>query len=72
MTRTLLLQLKRLAKKTGVEILKKTNISETQACYDAAAELVDEGCNVIFADSFGHEPYIIQAAVIFYAISCRY
>ena len=49
-------------KKAGVEILKKTNISETQACYDAAAELVDEGCNVIFADSFGHEPYIIQAA----------
>ena len=34
-------------KKAGVEILKKTNISETQACYDAAAELVDEGCNVI-------------------------
>ena len=49
-------------KKAGVEILKKTNISETQACYDAAAELVDEGCNVIFADSFGHEPYVIQAA----------
>ena len=47
-------------KKAGVEILKKTNISETQACYDAAAELVDEGCNVIFADSFGHEPYVIQ------------
>ncbi|MDY3895737.1 MAG: BMP family ABC transporter substrate-binding protein [Candidatus Fimenecus sp.] len=49
-------------KKAGVEILKKTNISETQACYDAAAELVDEGCNIIFADSFGHESYIIQAA----------
>ena len=51
-------------KKAGVEILKKTNISETQACYDAAAELVDEGCNVIFADSFGHEPYVIQAAAL--------
>ena len=49
-------------KKAGVEILKKTNISETQACYDAAAELVDEGCNVIFADSFGHEDFMIQAA----------
>lgn len=55
-------------KKAGVEILKKTNISETQACYDAAAELVDEGCNVIFADSFGHEPYIIQAAKKFPAV----
>ena len=55
-------------KKAGVEILKKTNISETQACYDAAAELVDEGCNVIFADSFGHESYIIQAAKKFPAV----
>ena len=26
------------------------------------AELVDEGCNIIFADSFGHEDYMIQAA----------
>lgn len=48
--------------KMGVEILKKTNINEDQACYDAAAELVDEGCDIVFADSFGHEDYMIQAA----------
>ena len=42
-------------KKMGVEILKKTNIPESNACYDAAADLVDKGCTVIFADSFGHE-----------------
>jgi len=46
----------------GVEFLTKVNIPESEACYDAAAELVDEGCNIIFADSFGHEPYMIQAA----------
>ena len=46
----------------GVEYIIKVNIPESEACYDAAAELVDEGCTYIFADSFGHEPYMIQAA----------
>jgi len=46
----------------GVEYLIKTNIPEGQECYEAAAELVDAGCNLVFADSFGHEPYMIQAA----------
>ena len=40
----------------------KTNIPEGQECYNAAAELVDAGCNVVFADSFGHEDFMIQAA----------
>ena len=40
----------------------KTNIGENNDCYDAACELVDEGCDIIFADSFGHEDYMIQAA----------
>ena len=42
--------------------LIKTNIPEDQQCYEAAAELVDAGCGIIFADSFGHEDYMIQAA----------
>lgn len=46
----------------GVTPVLKTNIPEGQECYDAAAELVDAGCDIIFADSFGHEPYMIQAA----------
>ena len=48
--------------KAGVEYLNKTNIPESGECYDAACELIDEGCNIIFADSFGHEPFILQAA----------
>jgi basic membrane protein A len=40
----------------------KTNVPEGQECYDTAAELADDGCNIIFADSFGHEDYMIQAA----------
>jgi len=46
----------------GVEYVVKVNIPESEACYDAAAELVDDGCTYIFADSFGHEPYMLQAA----------
>ena len=46
----------------GVEYVLRTNIPEGQECYNAAAELVDDGCNIIFADSFGHEDFLIQAA----------
>ena len=47
----------------GVELVIKSNIDESDACYEAACELIeDEGCNFIFADSFGHESYIYQAA----------
>ncbi|MDO4364947.1 MAG: BMP family ABC transporter substrate-binding protein [Clostridia bacterium] len=53
---------KEAAEACGVELVQKNNIEEGQAAYEAAAELVDEGCNLILADSFGHEEYIIQAA----------
>ena len=40
----------------------KTNVPEGQECYETAMDMVDKGCNIIFADSFGHEPYMIDAA----------
>lgn len=43
-------------------VLIKTNIPESNDCYEAACELVDEECDVIFADSFGHEQFMLQAA----------
>ena len=46
----------------GIEYIIKTNVPEGQECYDAAEELVDSGCGIIFADSFGHEDYLIEAA----------
>ena len=46
----------------GVEYAIKTNIPEGQECYDAACELADSGCDIVFADSFGHEDYVIEAA----------
>lgn len=51
-------------KKDGknVEIVFKKNIPESNKCYEAASELVDDGCTLIFADSFGHEDFMIDAA----------
>ena len=53
---------KEASEKLGVEYTIVTNVPEGQECYDKAAELADAGCNIIFADSFGHEDYMIQAA----------
>ena len=47
---------------TDDQIFMKTGIPEGEECYTTAKELVNAGCQVIFADSFGHEPYLIQAA----------
>ena len=53
---------KEACEKLGVEYIMKTGIDESEACYEAAADLADGGCNIVFADSFGHEDYMIQAA----------
>ena len=53
---------KEACEKLGVEYVLKTNVGESQDCYEAAAELADSGCTIVFADSFGHEDYMIQAA----------
>ena len=44
------------------QVIIKTNVPESNECYEAAAELADMGCNIVFADSFGHEDFIIKAA----------
>jgi basic membrane protein A len=46
----------------GAEAVFKKNIPEGQEAYDAACELADSGCDIVFADSFGHEDYLIEAA----------
>ena len=47
------------------QIIIKWNIPEDETCYDAAVDLADQGCNIVFANSFGHESYILQAAAEF-------
>lgn len=44
------------------QVILKRNIPESNDCYEAALDLVDDGCNIIFADSFGHESYMLEAA----------
>ena len=44
------------------QVIEKTNIPEDESCYDAAVDLADSGCDIIFANSFGHETFIMQAA----------
>ena len=44
------------------QLVIKTNIEESEDCYNTAAELADSGCNIIFADSFGHESHLLRAA----------
>ena len=46
----------------GAEYLEKVGIDETSDCYTAAADLVGQGCSIVFADSFGHEDFMIEAA----------
>ena len=44
------------------QLIFKWNTPEDETCYDAAIDLAEQGCNIIFANSFNFEPYIIQAA----------
>lgn len=47
---------------TADQVIIKTNVPEGNECYEAAADLVDQGCDIVFANSFGHEDYMIKAA----------
>ena len=47
---------------TDADYILKTNIPEGQECYETACDLAEQGCNIIFADSFGHEGFMIDAA----------
>ncbi len=44
------------------QVIMKKDIDESNECYEAAMDLVDQGCDVIFANSFGHETYLLKAA----------
>jgi basic membrane protein A len=47
----------------GIETLYLENVPEkTTECYDAIVSLIEEGCNVIFATSFGHQEATEMAA----------
>ncbi len=54
---------KEACKNMGVEMVQKTQIPESNKAYEAAKELIEtDGCDIIFADSFGHESFLMKAA----------
>lgn len=44
------------------QVIIKTNVPESNECYLVAANLAKQGCDIVFANSFGHEAYMAQAA----------
>ena len=44
------------------QVLYRHTIPEDQKCTQTADDLVEEGCNIIFADSFGHETFLLESA----------
>lgn len=50
------------AKKLGFTPVIRENVPEGDECQTVAENLAETGCKVIFADSFGHEDYMIEAA----------
>ena len=44
------------------QILVKTNVTEDSACENAILELIEQGCSVIFGNSFGFGTYMAELA----------
>ena len=40
----------------------KYNIPEDETCYDTAVDLAEQGCNIIIADGYGQQSYMMTAA----------
>ena len=47
---------------TDAQFIIKTNVPEGDECRQEAEALAAAGCKIVFANSFGHEDYMIQAA----------
>ena len=44
------------------QVIFKYNTAEDQNCYDAAVDLAEQGCDIIFSDSYGHQTYMEEEA----------
>ena len=53
------------AKALGISennIVWKYSIGEDETCYDACVDCVDQGCNIVITNSYGHQSFCLQAA----------
>lgn len=48
--------------KLGFQAVIREGIPEGAECKEVAEQMADQGCDIVFADSFGHEDYMIEAA----------
>ena len=44
------------------QIVMKYNIPEDETCQDTAVDLAEQGCNIIFSDSYGHQMHMQAVA----------
>lgn len=44
------------------QIIWKYKVEENSTCYDAAVDLVGQGCNIVISNSYGHQTFMVQAA----------
>ena len=45
------------------QLIVKTKVPEDSSCYEAAVDLVGQGCNLIISNSYGHQTFMVQAAM---------
>ena len=53
------------AKALGISesnIVWKYSIGEDETCYDACVDCVDQGCQIVITNSYGHQSFCLQAA----------
>ncbi|MCF0112526.1 MAG: BMP family ABC transporter substrate-binding protein [Bacilli bacterium] len=49
-------------KAKGVTAVVKSGVEEDATVLTAADEMIEDGCKMLFADSFGHESFLLEAA----------
>lgn len=58
--------IKKAAAELGVDesqIIWKYKVPEDSTCYDSAVDLVGQGCSLVISNSYGHQTYMVQAAM---------
>ena len=44
-------------------IIWKYKVPEDSSCYEAAVDLVGQGCSIVVSNSYGHQTFMVQAAM---------
>jgi len=47
---------------SGIEVIRKENVPENEACAQAMGDLISAGCRMIFATSYNYQQYVLRVA----------